>query len=386
LDTFPEAMHPRDANEDPEVYYTGKYWNDLDCTNGMINRRISGDSAVNWWRHFASHTGRAFERALILNCGNGWVEREMFDGGLFKEAVGIDYSESLLSNAEVAAEGRPLQYSRMNINSEDLPTGPFDLVVNHAASHHVTRLDRLFRSICNLLPEDGWFISLDYVGPHRNQYAVDAWNEAWRLNQSLPEHVRQSMEYPLLPLWIEVDPTEAVHSELIVETLYRYFHVDEFVPLGGALAYPVLTHNEQLSDAVGSSERERWGQFVLERDANYLAEQPGSSLFAYFSAQPKKEALSNQESLNAWKAAEDLREAEAAENAGRYYEASMLNEVYWALAVQDKAARDFQRELQTIRSSFLYSHLTRMLESPLVRRVLQSRLVRLLRRRQSPSG
>jgi hypothetical protein len=52
---------------------------------------------------------------------------------------------------------------------------------------------------------------------------VDAWNETWRLNQTLPEHLRQSMEYPLLPLWIEVDPTEAVHSELIVETLYRYW-------------------------------------------------------------------------------------------------------------------------------------------------------------------
>jgi hypothetical protein len=105
LDTFPETMHPRDANEDPEVYYTGKYWNDLDCTNRMINRRISGDGAVNWWRHFASHTGRVFERALILNCGNGWVEREMFDGGLFKEAVGIDYSEPVLNDARRPPRG-----------------------------------------------------------------------------------------------------------------------------------------------------------------------------------------------------------------------------------------------------------------------------------------
>ncbi len=31
-------------------------------------------------------------------------------------------------------------------------------------------LDRVFRQICRVLPEDGWFVSFDYVGPHRNQY------------------------------------------------------------------------------------------------------------------------------------------------------------------------------------------------------------------------
>jgi SAM-dependent methyltransferase len=380
-------MYSRDVNEDSEVYYKGRYWNDLDCTNRMINRRISGDEAVNWWRHFAARAGKSFERALVLNCGNGWVEREMYDGGLFKEAVGIDYSETLLDEAKAESEGRPLRYVRMNVNAEALPTGPFDLVVNHAAAHHVTRLDRLFRSICSLLPDDGWFISLDYVGPHRNQYAADAWNEAWNLNQILPEHLRQSMDYPLLPLYLEVDPTEAVHSELIVETLRRYFHVDEFVPLGGALAYPVLTHNKRLfSDAVGSDEQERWGQYVLGRDAQYLAENPESSLFAYLTGHPDKDVLSNREALAAWESAEDSREARAAENGGRYYETSMLNEVYWALAVHEQAVGDLERELQTIRGSYLYSHLTRILEVPLVRRMLQSSLVRSLRRSPPSSG
>ena len=127
-----------DRNENPDVYYDGQYWNNLDCTNWMINRRISGDESVNWWKHFLSRTGKVFERALILNCGNGWVEREMIDGGLIKEAVGIDYSESLLDEARSAAEGRRLQYVQANVNSDALPPGPFDLVVNHAAAHHVT--------------------------------------------------------------------------------------------------------------------------------------------------------------------------------------------------------------------------------------------------------
>ena len=64
----------------------------------------------------------------------------------------------------------------------------------------------------------------------------------------------------------------------------------------------------------------------------------------------------------------------------------MLNEVYWALAVQAQANRGLQRELQTIRSSFLYSHLTRILEAPVIRRLLHTRLIRSLKRGQPSSG
>ena len=377
-------MPPRDVNERSEVYYDGKYWNDLDCTFRMLNRRVSGDETINWWRHFARRTGRVFERALILNCGNGWVEREMLDAGLIKECVGIDYSEALLNDARKAAGDRPVLYVQMNVNTEPFPTdaGPFDLVVNHAAAHHVTRLDRVFRTICTLLPEDGWFISFDYVGPHRNQYAPDAWNEAWTLNQTLPDHLRQSMVYPSVDAAIHVDPTEAVHSELIVEVLHRYFDVDEFVPLGGALAYPVLTHNTRLFSAdVEPHEREHWGQVVLDRDAEYLTQNPRSSLFAYFTAQPKKDVLVDQGLLADWERAENAREAQAAENGGRYYERTVLDDLYSERAVLQGSVHDLQQELETIRSSFLYARLTRLLAIPAVRRVLQSRFVRSLRRR-----
>jgi SAM-dependent methyltransferase len=378
---------PTGVNENSEVYYEGEYWNNLDCTNRMINARISGDETINWWSHFARQTGKVFDRALMLNCGNGWVEREMFDAGLFKEAVGIDYSQSLLSDARSAAGDRPLSYLQTNINDEALPAGPFDLVVNHAAAHHVTRLDRVFRSICDLLPEDGWFISLDYVGPHRNQYSLDAWDQAWKLNQELPEKLRQSMDYPLRDLYVVVDPTEAVHSELIVETLRRYFRVAEFVPVGGALAYPLLTHNSQFfATDVDPQERERWGRFVLDRDGDFLASNPESTLFAYLAAQPDKGVLTNSAQLSTWEKEEDAREERAAEHGQQYYDRSLLSALYWELSCLQTANKNLQQELTTIRTSFLYSHLTRLLDASLVRRVLQSSLVGRLRGRPtSPS-
>ena len=211
----------------------------------MFSERIAGGAPGPWFCDFSRTHPEPFRRALILNCGNGWVEREMVSADVFDEAVGIDYSEALLQEARAAAtaDGLALTYQQMNVNKATLPAGEFDLVVNHAAAHHIAQIDRVFREICRLLPADGWFLSMDYVGPHRNQYTPEAWERAWSVNAELPPEVRQSMSYPHLPTMLQHDPTEAIHSELIVETLHRYFHVERFVPLGGAIAYPLLTFN-----------------------------------------------------------------------------------------------------------------------------------------------
>ena len=314
-------MTPFQVNHNSAIYYQGHYWNELDCVQSMIDRRIAGESRGNWITHFAAKCGRSFERALILNCGNGWAERQMVSEGLVREAVGIDFSDVLLDEARRAAEdvGLPLRYHQMDVNSADFPEGPYDLVVNSAAAHHIAYIDRVFRTLCKQLPEDGWFIAFDYVGPHRNQYRADAWEEAWRINGMLPEHVRQEMVYPHLPTMLHDDPTEAIHSELIIETLYRYFEVDVFTPVGGAVAYPLMTHNHRLFALQDSMERSKWAEFILAADTAFLATHPDSTLFAYFTAQPKKSVLSQDARLARWEAAELGREQRAEHNGGEYY-------------------------------------------------------------------
>jgi SAM-dependent methyltransferase len=377
-----------DINENYRVYYEGNYWNNLECTARMINRRISGDEDVVWWRHFAECSERVFERALILNCGNGWVEREMVESGFVKQAVGIDYSAELLKEARSAAASLPIRYEQANINTDALPNDDFDLVVNHAAGHHITMLNRVFREISVLLPVDGWFISFDYVGPHRNQWSIDAWDAAWKINKRLPENVRQSLVYPNIPLMLATDPTEAVHSELILHMTDRYFRIEELVPLGGAIAYPLLTHNSQIFGLHDLNERERWGQYLLDRDEEYLSEHPESSLFAYFTAQPDKHVLSDQMRLDEWQSEEDVREARAAENGGEYFEHSALQDVYEELACLELTNSQLSSQLEAIRNSYLYSRVTRLLDMKVINRALQSgwgrRLMHALKKGDSP--
>jgi SAM-dependent methyltransferase len=354
----------------------------------MINQKISGREDVTWWKHFAERTGRTFERALFLNCGNGWVEREMVSSGFVKEAVGVDYSDALLEQARSAAtrDGLSIRYHQLNINSDQLPTDDFDLVVNHAAAHHIARIDRVFREVCRLLPPNGWFISFDYVGPHRNQYAYDAWERAWRLNSQLPAEAQQVMRYPNIEAMVQIDPTEAIHSELILETLERYFSVDEKVCLGGAIAYPILTHNANLFAMEDSHERERLAQRVLDEDERYLERNPDSSLFAYFTAQPNKAILTCDTLLQRWGEEEGDRERAAEARGGQYYERDLIQEIYLTndsmrseLELLQRGTRGLQDQLEEIQGSYLYSHLTRLLAKPVVERILRNRWIRRLK-------
>lgn len=335
------------VNDNSDVYYAGHYWNDLKVVRDVLNRRVSGDPERTWSEHFADRVGRTFKRALILNCGNGHVERGLVADGLVEEAVGIDYSHDLLDQARAAAAeaGLPLRYHQMDVNTVAFPDEPYDLVVNFAAAHHIACIDRVFRRLCEVLPDDGWFVAWDYVGPHRNQYGYEAWDAAWQLNRTLDPAVRQDMRYPHLPTMLATDPTEAIHSELIEPTFRRYFQVDEYVPLGGAVAYPLLTHNDALFSA-SDDDRAPAVAAILDADAAFLDAHPGSELFAYFAGQPDKDVLERHDDLVRWRQVEDEREAEATDRGGEYYRHTALQDLMLELEDQRVATAHARADLE----------------------------------------
>jgi SAM-dependent methyltransferase len=286
--------------------------------NEHIQRRATGDAFTDWIGHLAAWHGQPFAKALVLNCGNGWVERLLVDRGVVGEAVGIDIADDLLAEARHAAGARPLRYYRVDVNEAVLPEGGYDLVVNHAAGHHISHIDRVFRAIATALGPDGVFVSWDYVGPHRNQYPGGMWEAAHAVNLGLPGHLRSPMHYPLLDDMLRGDPTEAIHSELVLDITRRYFTVEHERALGGGLAYLLLTHNAAFLDGA-KEETAPWLERILTQDAAYTDAAPDRTLFAYVIARPNPAALADPAALATWSAEEDEREDRAAANGGRYY-------------------------------------------------------------------
>jgi SAM-dependent methyltransferase len=300
-------------------YYRDTYWNDFEQVRRHLDARATGDPDVTWFEHLRDHAG-PFRHALVLNCGNGWVERELLERGVVASALGVDVSDRLLDEARRAAveHDLPLRYQHLDTNAAEFPDERFDLVVNHAAMHHVAYIDRVTRKLHELLAPDGVFVSWDYVGPHRNQYTARQWEAAWQTNLTLPAAARQRMRYPLLPAMIEGDPTEAIHSELILTTMQRYFDLEHRRDLGGGIGYLLLTHNDALH-AMPERDAASHIDSVIAADTELTDSDPSTSLFAYLIARPRPGALDDAEQLEAWSAEEDARERAAAAQGGYYY-------------------------------------------------------------------
>ena len=308
-----------------DTYYRDRYWNEAPGVDMHLQRRATGDPFMDWITHLHRWHGRPFRKALVLNCGNGWVEQMMVDRGVVAEAVGVDIGADLLADAERAAAGRPIRYYRLDVNSGAFPEDGYDLVVNHAAGHHIAYVDRVFRAIAHILTDDGVLVSWDYVGPHRNQYPGDIWEAAHRVNTMLPAELQSPMNYPWLPVMLTEDPTEAIHSELVLPVMRRYFSLDYERALGGAIAYVLLTPNPAFLDAPPEATAP-WAELMLAEDAAFTDADPSRSLFVYAIARPCKGVLADTIQLAAWAAEEDERERRAAESGGRYYPATAIAE------------------------------------------------------------
>ena len=278
-------------------------------------------------RHLQS---KKVQEGPILSCGNGWVERDLFEKGIIESAVGIDINDDLLSSARASAVklDLPFRYYKMDSNEADsFPEDGFDVAINHASLHHVANIDRLVRSIYNaLLTSGGILVNYEFVGPHRNQYGALEWATILstnNLSESTFRHER--LAYPHLPTMLLMDPSEAIHSELITSVVHRYFSPIHSRMLNGAIAYPLLTHNKNIGKYRSLNclnHRDlppcKYISDIIAIDDEYSKQHPDSSLFWYSIVAPKlRKQVEPHEQR--WSKEEEEREERARQSAGIYY-------------------------------------------------------------------
>lgn len=333
---------------DSTVYYNSTYWNDLPPVIEHISEICTGDRHRWWVPGFKDGYCERdpFEHGLFLACGNGWVEREFVDWGIVRRATAFDYSTELLRTAEKERGKRDITYFQADANTIDFEPQSFDLIVNVGALHHVQYLDRLCRILCRALKADGLLVGYDYVGPSRNQYSRRHWRLIEKTNQSLPPFLRKdTLTYPHLPTMVATDPTEAIHSDLELAVLDRYFSTLERHDLGGGLAYEVLSHNDKLQTAP-AEELEPELQKLLELDRSLTESGRIPTLFSYYVLRAKKEALAAPE-LDRFRREENRREALARRFMATYSAGGFLklfwNRSYYGLRSRLQVRRRLRR-------------------------------------------
>lgn len=101
---------------------------------------------------------------LDLGTGTGETLRRVLDVHPGANAIGIDESNGMLAAARAVLPGVDLRVARLE---DDLPPGPFDLVVSALAVHHLDAAEKadLFRRVANGLRPRGRFVLGDVVVP-----------------------------------------------------------------------------------------------------------------------------------------------------------------------------------------------------------------------------
>lgn len=223
----------------------------------FVNQRVSGDpnvSTIGWFKK--KFFPRPVDLALSLGCGFGGFERDGIDIGMAKKFHANDISEGAIEKArEAAAEAgmsKQIEYSVLNLDDCTLPAATYDAVIALSSAHHVFRLENLFRQCRKALKPGGLLFLDEYIGPSRFQSTPQVVDLINQLRGILPEKYRRSLfvndgsvVYPYDPSPVEHfekhDPSEAVRSGEIMNTLKLYFDVLEYRPYGGAILHMLFS-------------------------------------------------------------------------------------------------------------------------------------------------
>jgi tRNA (cmo5U34)-methyltransferase len=105
---------------------------------------------------------------LELGTGTGETALRIRAGSPAARWVGIDSSEAMLARARERLPDADLRLQRLE---EELPSGPFDLVVSALAVHHLDGLGKreLFARVARVLRRGGRFVLGDLVVPAGGQ-------------------------------------------------------------------------------------------------------------------------------------------------------------------------------------------------------------------------
>lgn len=227
----------------------------------LVARRVAikaadhadSDPYVHLWEVLRS-AGWTFPvpRALSLGCGHGGLERGLMLHGVVERCDGIDLSEGAIEEARhlaAAAGMHQIHYTVGDLEHADFAEGAFDMVFFHHSMHHIEDLDALCVAVRRALRPGGILHLVEFVGPDRFQWTDAQLHHLNTFVQALPSRYRRLHTGDLMPAlvrstieqMIAFDPSEAVRSSAIMETVRRHFRIVEVRELGGALLHVGLS-------------------------------------------------------------------------------------------------------------------------------------------------
>ncbi|MHB8645173.1 MAG: class I SAM-dependent methyltransferase [Thermomicrobiales bacterium] len=205
---------------------------------------LGGMDAGQWFSRRYLPTGSA-RRALSVGVGTANGELNMLASGLVEQYDLYEVSQASLDQARLNARALGVEdrarFICADFNTVTLPDETYDLVTFIASLHHMDRLDETLRAVYRTLVPGGILFASEYVGPDRFDYPPEHTAFAERFYDVIDPALKNPMEpklrHPSPAEVIANDPTEAVHSSQIIETVRRIFPQVDVTPIYGTLPF-----------------------------------------------------------------------------------------------------------------------------------------------------
>lgn len=241
---------------DPESEAPQSQWVRVPGVEQNINRRATGDPAIDWIDHSASLLTRLSKpvKALSLGCGFGVIERRLRRNDVCQSIHGVDVAGNAIESARKSAEAEGLDgltYEVADLNAASFPLETYDVVFAHASLHHIFQLEHLLDEIKRTLKPNGLFVVYEYIGPSQMQFPRRDLELADVFLKVIPERYRKLQKRggikkealrASLDSMNSSDPSEGIRASEIVPLIASRFEVRHFRYVGGTLL--LLVFNE----------------------------------------------------------------------------------------------------------------------------------------------
>ena len=272
-------------------HYSDKYWNDLDKVKQYKNKLSTGNENLDWIDDIKNKFSNflPFNVVLIVGCGNGWLERRLYDSGIGSNFDAFDVSEKYIDQAKKQSGERSITYFIDDVNKmKHIPEKKYDAIFNFAILHHTEDLDFAMKKLSYCLKQDGLMFNEEYIGPARNQYSDEHLKIMLEVMSDLPEKYRSPnrLRPPLANF--RVEPTEAIHSDLVKPSFEKYFDTVYERNMNGGIAYQILHNNIENFQDPKDDEAIKYLDYLLEQDFILSKSEKVPILFWYCVGKPKK--------------------------------------------------------------------------------------------------
>jgi|GEM_PF-920253 len=253
--------------DETKIQTVKKHWNNVSNSKASYNFRWWGSPTI--WNHYNRLTsgneggliqllkqnlnGRVLEKGISVGYGIGVTEMKLILEGVVAhfdlyELSDVRINKGLERAKELNILDKITYHDEDVFNSTKIES--VDLVYWYDALHHIFDVDYTVKWCKNILKNEGFFCMNEYTGPNRFQFSDKSLEIASAIRSALPKKYlidpRDGSYFspicykPNAIALAKDDPSEAVDSGRIIQSVKNYFPNAEIKKLGGLVYMRVL--------------------------------------------------------------------------------------------------------------------------------------------------